>query len=327
MAHQIFTRFPIMPYRTDQASPVLIVGSMALDSVRTPAGEVADALGGAADYSSVAASFFAPVRLVGVVGEDFPNEHLQFLASRGIDLAGVQTVAHGKTFRWAGYYDFDLNIAHTLETQLNVFADFAPNLPESYRDAKYVFLANIDPRLQLDVLEQVRNPKLTVCDTMNFWIEGAKDTLLKVLERVDIAFMNDAEARQLTGKMSTVKAAKEIQRIGPKTVIVKKGEHGALLFADDEHFSAPSYPLEDIADPTGAGDSFAGGFIGYVASQDDLSPITLRRAVIYGSVMASYNVEDFSLNRLRSLTERDIAERYRRFKEIAYFEALEEAVL
>lgn len=316
-----------MPYRTDQASPVLIVGSMALDSVETPTGKVADALGGAADYSSVAASFFAPVQLVGVVGDDFPQEHLEFLRSRGIDLAGVQTVAGGKTFRWAGYYDFDLNVAHTRETQLNVFADFAPTLPESYRDAEYVFLANIDPRLQLDVLEQVRNPKLTLCDTMNFWISGARDALIQVLERVDVAFMNDAEARELTGKMSTIRAAKELLRIGPKTVIIKKGEHGALLFSGDEHFSAPSYPLEDIADPTGAGDSFAGGFIGYVASMNDVSPLTLRRAVIYGSVMASYNVEDFSLNRLRSLTERDIAERYRRFKEIAYFEALEEAVL
>lgn len=318
---------PIMTYRTDFPSPVLIVGSMALDSVETPAGKVTDALGGAADYSSVAASFFAPVQLVGVVGADFPQEHLEFLQSRGIDLAGVQTVAGGKTFRWSGYYDFDLNVAHTRETQLNVFADFAPTLPESYRDAEYVFLANIDPKLQLDVLEQVRKPKLTLCDTMNFWISGAKDTLIKVLERVDVAFMNDAEARELTGKMSTIKAAKEILRIGPKTVIIKKGEHGALLFSGDEHFSAPSYPLEDIVDPTGAGDSFAGGFIGYVASMNDTSPITLRRAVIYGSVMASYNVEDFSLNRLRSLTEADISERYRRFKEIAYFEALEEAVL
>ena len=317
----------LMTYRTDQASPVLIVGSMALDSVETPTGKVADALGGSATMASMAASFFAPVQLVGVVGDDFPKEHLEYLRSRGIDLEGVQTVAGGKTFRWSGYYDFDLNVAHTRETQLNVFADFAPTLPESYRDAQYVFLANIDPRLQLDVLEQVRNPKLTLCDTMNFWIEGAKDTLIKVLERVDVAFMNDAEARELTGKMSTIKAAKEILRIGPRTVIIKKGEHGALLFAGDEHFSAPCYPLEDIADPTGAGDSFAGGFIGYVASVNDISPITLRRAVIYGSVMASYNVEDFSLNRLRTLTDADISERYYRFKEIAYFDALEEAVL
>lgn len=307
------------------ATPILIVGSMALDSVRTPIGEVRDALGGAADYSSVAAAFFAPVQLVGVVGDDFPREHLDFLASRNIDLAGVQTIAGGKTFRWAGYYDFDLNIAHTLDTQLNVFADFQPTLPEAYKQAKYVFLANIDPELQLQVLSQVSAPKLTVCDTMNFWIEGKREALLEVLKRVDIAFMNDAEARQLTGQLSVIKAAKALQQIGPKTVIIKKGEHGALLFSGNDHFAAPSYPLEDIADPTGAGDSFAGGFIGYVAAQDDTSTATFRKAVVCGSVMASFNVEDFSLNRLRSLTQDDIAARYRAFKEIAYFEAMDDA--
>ncbi len=304
---------------------VLIVGSMALDSVRTPVGNVQDALGGAADYSSVAAAFFAPIQLVGVVGDDFPQEHLDFLASRQIDLAGVQVIPGGKTFRWAGYYDFDLNIAHTLDTQLNVFADFQPALPDAYKAAEYVFLANIDPELQLQVLSQVQKPKLTVCDTMNFWIDGKRDALIEVLKRVDIAFMNDAEARQLTGKLSVVKAAKALMEMGPKTVIIKKGEHGALLFSGDAHFAAPSYPLEDIADPTGAGDSFAGGFIGYVASQDDLSFATYRKAVIYGSVMASYNVEDFSLNRMRTLTPEDIASRYRAFREIAFFEAWEDA--
>ncbi len=310
-----------------ETSPVLIVGSMALDSVRTPTGEVKDALGGAADYSSVAASFFAPVQLVGVVGDDFPPEHLDFLRARGIDLAGVETVPGGKTFRWAGYYDFDLNIAHTLDTQLNVFADFQPKLPAAYKQAQYVFLANIDPELQLQVLTQVENPTLTVCDTMNFWIEGKPDALKEVLKRVDIAFMNDAEARQLTGKLSIIKAAKALQALGPKTVIIKKGEHGALLFHGDQHFAAPSYPLEDIADPTGAGDSFAGGFIGYVASRGDTGMDTLRRAVVYGSVLASFNVEDFSLNRMRRLTDADIAARYRAFKEIAYFEAMDEAVV
>ncbi len=307
---------------TQTTPPVLIVGSMALDSVRTPAGEVQDALGGAADYASIAASFFAPVQLVGVVGDDFPQEHLDFLASRGIDLGGVQIIPGGKTFRWAGYYDFDLNVAHTLDTQLNVFADFAPSLPPAFKDAPYVFLANIDPDLQLQVVKQVQKPKLTVCDTMNFWIEGKPDALRALLGHVDIAFMNDAEARQLTGQMSVVKAAKALQKLGPKTVIIKKGEHGALLFHGEEHFAAPSYPLEDIADPTGAGDSFAGGFIGYVASQDDISMATLRKAVVYGSVMASYNVEDFSLNRMRTLTPEDIAARYRAFQEIAHFEAL-----
>ncbi len=307
------------------SSPILIVGSMALDDVRTPAGEVKSALGGAADYSGVAASFFAPVQIVGVVGDDFPPEHLEFLASRGIDLTGVETVPGGKTFRWAGYYDFDLNIAHTLDTQLNVFADFQPKLPELHRQAQYVFLANIDPELQLSVLSQVENPLLTVCDTMNFWIEGKRDALIEVLKRVDIAFMNDAEARQLTGKLSIIKAAKAIQELGPKSVIIKKGEHGALLFHGDDHFAAPSYPLEDIADPTGAGDTFAGGFIGYVASQEDLSMATLRKAVVYGSVLASFNVEDFSLNRLRRLTPAEIAARYRAFQQIAFFEALDDA--
>ncbi len=310
---------------TQATPPVLIVGSMALDSVRTPAGEVQDALGGAADYASIAASFFAPVQLVGVVGDDFPQEHLDFLASRNIDLGGVQIIQGGKTFRWAGYYDFDLNVAHTLDTQLNVFADFAPSLPAAFKAAPYVFLANIDPDLQLQVVKQVQKPKLTVCDTMNFWIEGKPDALRALLGHVDIAFMNDAEARQLTGQLSVVKAAKALQKLGPKIVIIKKGEHGALLFHGDEHFAAPSYPLEDIADPTGAGDSFAGGFIGYVASQDNISMATLRKAVVYGSVMASYNVEDFSLNRMRTLTQGDIAARYRAFQEIAHFETLDAA--
>ncbi len=305
---------------TNSSPRLLIVGSMALDSVRTPVAEVTDALGGAADYSSVAASFFTPVDLVGVVGSDFPQEHLDFLKSRNIDLSGVQTVEGGKTFRWSGYYDFDLNVAHTLDTQLNVFADFAPQLPDSYKSADYVFLANIDPDLQLQVLEQVTQPKLTMCDTMDFWIEGKKSSLLKVLERVDIAVLNDAEARQLTGEMSTVRAAKQIQKIGPKTVIIKKGEHGALFFDEAEIFSAPSYPLEVIVDPTGAGDSFAGGFIGYVASKNDISNAALRNAVIYGSVMASFNVEDFSLNRMRKLDKVEIAQRYAEFQRLARFD-------
>jgi sugar/nucleoside kinase (ribokinase family) len=304
---------------------LLIVGSMALDSVRTPVGEVVDALGGAADYSSVAASFFAPVELVGVVGSDFPQEHLDFLSSRKIDLAGVQVVPGGKTFRWSGYYDFDLNMAHTLDTQLNVFAGFSPVLPDQFRSAKYLFLANIDPDLQLDVLGQVDNPKLTMCDTMNFWIEGKRASLIKVLERVDIAVLNDAEARQLTGVLSTVKAAKEIQKIGPTIVIIKKGEHGALLFHGGQHFSAPSFPLESIVDPTGAGDTFAGGFMGYIASKDDITEATMRKAVVFGSVMASFNVEDFSLNRMRSLNVKQIAERYRAFKDIAFFDAWSDA--
>jgi sugar/nucleoside kinase (ribokinase family) len=307
---------------TDNASSnLVIVGSMALDSVRTPIGEVTNALGGAADYSSVAASFFAPVQLVGIVGCDFPDEHLTFLKSRDIDIEGVQIVQDGKTFRWSGYYDFDLNVAHTLETHLNVFADFSPVLPREYRSSDYVFLANIDPDLQLEVLRQITSPKLTMCDTMNFWIDSKRDSLIRVLEQVDIAVVNDAEARQLTGVLSTIKAAHEIQKIGPKIVIIKKGEHGALLFHGDSYFAAPSYPFETIVDPTGAGDSFAGGFIGYVAATNDFSETSMRRAVIYGSVMASFNVEDFSLNRMRQLDRYQIEQRFNYFKEIASFEA------
>jgi sugar/nucleoside kinase (ribokinase family) len=298
---------------------VLIVGSVAIDSVRTPLGEAVDALGGAAVYSSVAASFFAPVDLVGVVGSDFPPEHLEFLRSRGINLEGLQ-VQPGETFRWKGYYDFDVNQAHTLATHLNVFESFRPTLPESYRNAEYVFLANIDPDLQLEVLEQVRSPKLTFCDTMNFWIEGKRDRLLEVLKRVDVVFMNDAEARELCGTFSLVRAGRELLRMGPRAVIVKKGEHGAVLFSHDAHFSAPSYPLEEVRDPTGAGDTFAGGFIGYLASTDDVSEPNLRRAVIHGSVLASFNVEDFSLGRMRTLTEDEIRARYQEFQRIAFFE-------
>jgi sugar/nucleoside kinase (ribokinase family) len=290
---------------------------MALDDVKTPTGEVKNSLGGAANYASISASFFTPSSLVGVIGGDYPKEHLEFLKTKGIDLEGVEIVPDGKTFRWAGFYDTDLNVAHTLDTQLNVFADFKPKLPESYKKASYVFLANIDPVLQLDVLNQIEKPKFVVVDTMNFWISGKRDELLKVLAKVDAMFINDAEARQLTGCSSTIKAAKTIQTYGPKTLIVKKGEHGALLFHGDRFYSAPSFPLEEIADPTGAGDTFGGGFIGYVASQDSTDFHTLKQAVVYGSVMASFNVEDFSMNRLRSITNSEIRARYDAFLELS----------
>ena len=298
---------------------VLIVGSVAIDSVRTPLGEAEEALGGAAVFSSVAASFFAPVDLVGVVGTDFPPEHLEFLKGRGVNLEGLQ-VQPGETFRWKGYYDYDVNQAHTLATHLNVFEQFRPSIPASYRDAEYVFLANIDPDLQLEVLEQVSRPKLTFCDTMNFWIEGKRDRLLEVLRRVDVVFMNDAEARELCGTFSLVRAGRQLLDMGPRAVIVKKGEHGAILFTRDAHFSAPSYPLDEVRDPTGAGDTFAGGFIGYLASTDDVSEPNLRRAVVHGSVLASFNVEDFSLNRMRVLTRDEIRERYHEFRRISFFE-------
>lgn len=301
---------------------VLIVGSVALDSVETPSGKVERALGGAAVYSSVAASFFSPVRVVGVVGEDFPREHLDFLASRGIDTRGIQ-VAHGKTFHWSGAYEGDMNQAETRATELNVFQDFRPELPEDYRSSGFVFLANIDPALQLQVLDQVKGAKLTACDTMNFWISGKKDALLEVLKRVDIVFMNDAEVRQLTGLINLSRAAGALHEMGPKYVIVKKGEHGAVMYCSGSTcFAAASYPLEEVADPTGAGDSFAGGFMGYMAKAGDLTEENLRKAVIYGSTLASYNVQDFSLEYFRRLTPRDIEARYEAFKRMVFFEPL-----
>lgn len=304
------------------ANNVLIVGSVALDSVETPSGKVEGALGGAAVYSSVAASFFSPVRVVGVVGEDFPKEHLSFLSSRSIDIRGIQ-VANGKTFHWKGSYEGDMNQANTIATELNVFQDFNPELPEDYKASEYVFLANIDPELQLQVLDQIPNASLTACDTMNFWITGKKDALVEVLKRVDVAFMNDAEARMLTGATNLTQAANEIHALGPKYVIIKKGEHGALLYCDHSTcFAAASYPLAEVADPTGAGDSFAGGFMGFVARSGSIDEVTLRKAVIYGSTLASYNVQDFSLNRFKSLTVDEISDRYEDFKRLVFFEEI-----
>ncbi|MDO8684451.1 MAG: PfkB family carbohydrate kinase [Armatimonadota bacterium] len=312
-----------MTHRKDQEGcAVLTVGSLALDSVKTPLGKVDEALGGAAVYSAVAASFFSRAMVVGVAGEDFPRQHLEFLESRSIDTQGIQLVP-GKSFRWAGRYDYDLNQAHTLRTELNVFSDFHPVIPEAYKDAKYVFLANIDPGLQLEVLGQLRGPKLVICDTMNFWIEGKRDKVIEVLGKSDIAFMNDAEARELCGTTSLVKAADVIRSYGPKVAIIKKGEHGALMFTDHTHFAAPAYPLAEVKDPTGAGDSFAGGFIGYLARTDDLSERNLRKAVVYGSTLASFNVEDFSLERFRRLTYPEIMERYKEFKHISFFEEVD----
>jgi sugar/nucleoside kinase (ribokinase family) len=289
--------------------PVLIVGSVAYDSVRTPFGEVREALGGAASYASVAASFFAPVRLVAVVGDDFAEQHVAALAQRNIDLAGLQR-APGKTFRWSGYYEFDLNHAHTTATELNVFEEFRPALPEGYRDSPYVFLANIEPTLQLSVLDQVRRPKLVVCDTMNYWIENAKEKVLEVLARCDIALMNEAEARELCREPNLIAAGRKILNLGPGVVVIKKGEHGAIMMSHDSYFAAPGYPLEELKDPTGAGDTFAGGLVGYLARCGQTDDGTLRRAIIAGSVMASFTVEDFSLNRLLALTPEEVAERY-----------------
>jgi sugar/nucleoside kinase (ribokinase family) len=299
---------------------VVIVGSVALDTVQTPVETHADLLGGSASYASVAASFFAPVKLVGVVGTDFPKKFTRLLRKRGIDLAGLQ-VAEGKTFRWSGVYEWDYNTRRTLSVALNVFEQFNPTLPASYANAPFVMLGNIHPSLQHRVLDQMRRPKFILCDTMDLWIETAKPDLLKLLKRVDALCLNDSEARQLTGQTSLIKAGRALLRMGPKFAIIKKGEHGALLFSNGDFFSAPAYPLEDIHDPTGAGDCFAGAFIGYVARAGRATPAVLRRAIVHGSVVASYDVENFSLQRLERLRPADIARRYAEFIRLSRFHA------
>jgi sugar/nucleoside kinase (ribokinase family) len=301
---------------------LLAVGSIALDSVETPFGRREEVLGGSATYFSTAASFFGPVRLVATVGEDFPEEHVAFLASRGVDLAGLER-RPGRTFRWKGRYELDLNAAHTLETQLNVFADFRPSLPAGYRDSELVFLGNIDPDLQRQVLDQVRAPRFVAMDTMNFWIASKRESLLKTLKRVDLLFVNDAEARQLAGEHNVVKAARRILTCGPRAVAVKRGEYGALLFTADHVFAASAYPLASLVDPTGAGDSFAGGFMGYLARAGGEEHAALRKAIVLGSVLASFAVEQFSLERLKTLTQDEICVRYAAFRQLTHFEELE----
>lgn len=300
---------------------ILVIGSVAFDSVETPFGRGDDVLGGSATYFSTSASFFTGVQLVAVVGEDFPEEPRQFLRSRGVDLDGLQT-RPGQTFRWKGRYGYDLNEAHTLETHLNVFETFHPQLPENYRQAKYVFLANIDPELQLEVLQQVERPQLIACDTMNFWIEGKRDALVRTLGHVDILVINEAEVRQLAGEANLVKASRAVLAMGPKTLVVKRGEYGVLVFSAHSVFSAPAYPLEEVFDPTGAGDTFAGGFMGYLAATNNLNDETIRKATVFGSVMASFTVEDFSLNRLRQLEWSEIEARFRHFQALTSFEGL-----
>jgi len=298
---------------------ILVVGSVAFDSVKTPFGEVKEILGGSATYFSVAASFFSPVKLVAVVGDDFGEENLEVFQKHSVDTAGLKQVP-GRTFRWAGEYGFALNEAKTLETQLNVLESFRPEIPEAYRHSDYVFLGNIDPILQREVLQQVSKPKLVACDTMNYWIQSKPDELKKTLALVDILIINDSEARMITNESNLTKAAKQIRSWGPKALVVKKGEYGVAMFMDGSIFGAPAYPLEEVFDPTGAGDSFAGGFVGYLAKVGRFDEATIRKAVIYGSVMASFDVEDFSLNRLRKLSPAQIQERYRAFKHLTHFE-------
>ena len=300
---------------------LLVVGSMAFDSVRTPFGEAENVLGGSATYFSTAASFFSEVDLIAVVGEDFPEEHIEFLRSRGIDLAGLER-RKGKTFRWKGEYSYQLNEAQTLETHLNVLETFRPQIPDRYCSPSMLFLGNIDPELQLNVLENVKRPKIVACDTMNFWIEGKRDDLWRVLEKVDILLINDGEARALGEDSNLVQVAKRILGRGPKHLIIKRGEYGVLMFTEKQIFGAPAFPLEQVKDPTGAGDSFAGGFMGHLTATEDFSEEGLRRAIIFGSVMASFNVEEFSLDRLRRLEKEEIEDRYREFKRLTHFEDL-----
>jgi len=300
---------------------LLVVGSVALDSVETPFDKMDDALGGSATYISLAASYFsAPVELVGVVGDDFPKEYIEMLEQRNIDLEGLQIIQGEKTFRWGGKYHYDLNVRDTLFTELNAFQNFNPILPEQFRKSKYICLGNIDPILQIRVLEQVINPQFVVCDTMNLWINTMKQDLLNLLKRVNVFILNDSEARLITEEPNLIKAAKQIREMGPKILIIKKGEHGAMLFTEDTIFSAPAYPMEIIYDPTGAGDSFAGGFIGYLHQTRDLSPENIKRAVIYGSSMASFCVEKFSTKGLEDLSYLQIQDRFREFRKISSFD-------
>lgn len=303
---------------------ILVVGSLALDSIQTPFGRVKDALGGSATYFSTAASLFDQVNLVGVVGSDFPQDALAFLKSRRIDMRGLQ-VAEGKTFRWAGRYDYDMNSAQTLDTQLNVFATFHPELPEDYKDSDFVFLANIDPELQIEVVKQVRNPKLVVLDTMNYWIDYKREALTEAFKLADVIIINEAETRQFGKTFSLIRGARKILELGPKVLVIKRGEYGASMFADGDdpissYFFVPAYPLEKIQDPTGAGDSFAGGFMGSLARADHLSIGAMKRAIVTGSVVASFVVEDFSLNRLKTLTHDELEQRYEDFKHFTHFD-------
>ena len=298
---------------------LVVVGSVALDTVTTPAGKVEDALGGSALYFSAAASLLGPVSVVAVVGEDFPEDEIEFLKTRGVDFRGLEK-RPGKTFRWGGVYSEDLNQRETLFTHLNVFEDFSPSLPDAYRDAPFLFLANIHPRLQSQVLDQMRQLKFVAMDTMNFWIEGTPDELAAVLKRVQMLVINDSEARQLSGESQLLKAVRVIREKGPQTVVVKKGEHGALLAHGDSLFWAPAYPVENVVDPTGAGDTFAGGMMGYLARAGEVNETTLRRALMYGTALASFCVEDFSMRRLKTLTLEEVVQRLRTLREMTRFD-------
>jgi ribokinase len=300
---------------------VLIVGTIALDSIKTPFGEKKEILGGSGVYASVAASFFAPTTLIGPVGRDFPPAHVEFLKSRGIDLSALHRI-DGPTFRWGGYYEYDMNQAHTVETKLNVLSQFDPRVPDALRSTPYVFLANVDPQLQLRVIDQLKGTKLLVADTMNFWIESRREALHEVIKKVDFMVLNDGEIRQFMETPNIPLAARRLLELGCKGIIVKKGEHGALMFTRGGCFAAPPYPQELLRDPTGAGDSFGGAFIGHLARTGALSEANIRQAVILGSVMASFNIEDFSLDRMKTLKNKEIHDRFELVRKSAEFAAL-----
>jgi len=301
--------------------PVLTVGSVAFDSIETPYGEVSRVVGGAATYFSVAASFFTDVQIVAVVGEDFGKEQLEVFTGRRIDLSGLQKVPGG-TFRWKGKYSSNLNERDTIYTKLNVFEDFSPSVPEVFRESPFVFLANIHPSLQFEVLKQVTNPSFVALDTMNYWIEGTPDALKKVLKHVHVLIINDSEAQELSGCSNLVRAARTIQKLGPKRVVIKRGEYGVLMTRDEGFFAVPAMPLERVCDPTGAGDTFAGGFIGYLAAANKISDEVITQAIVAGSTMASFAVEDFGLDRLLRLTKEEIHERFTEFKHLTFFDPL-----
>jgi sugar/nucleoside kinase (ribokinase family) len=296
---------------------LLVVGSIALDSIFTPFGQTADALGGSAVYFSVAGSLLHPVQVVGVIGRDYPRAELDRLAARGIDWSGVEQ-AEGESFRWKGKYSYDLQSRETLETRLGVFADFQPRIPAGFRTAKFLFLGNIDPDLQLGVLEQVQRPELVVCDTMNYWIQRKKSSLLSLLSRVDVLMVNDSEARELSGDWNIHRAGRWILSHGPKRVVIKQGEHGALLIEPKRTFYVPAYPLENVFDPTGAGDAFAGGFMAYLARTRSVAEDNVRRAMVYGAAMGSYAVEEFGIRGFEPVTLADVERRVRAFQDLTH---------
>ncbi len=297
-------------------SAILVVGSVGYDTISTPKGQRKGILGGSANYFSMAASMYAPVRVVGVVGDDYQAEHRQMLEARGVDIKGLQTVS-GKTFTWEGKYEHDMNEAETIATNLNVFENFHPSIPQEYRDSKVVFLANIDPPLQLQVLEQVKSPRLVAADTMNFWIQSKKSELLKVLERIDVLLINEGELRQLTQSWNTVQAAKDVLKMGPKAVVVKRGEYGFMMYTENQYFILPAFPVAEVVDPTGAGDTFAGGFLGHLAQLDrDFSREDLKQACVHGCLLASFTVQDFGLEGLRRVMPKDVEQRLRTYTEV-----------